>query len=528
MLKKILFFLLYVSSISVSFSQTGAVNLERPVNSHLSNEKNPSFSGNGVYLIFETDYGEEWFYPVIAKQIAGMFSRPEEVVGIYNKLTHDQGWNLDYEGNILFFSSSRYGGVGNQDIWMSKKSGNKWSAPVNLAKPINSGGNETDPFISPNGKKLFFVRLTGTQGPDGQKCGKIMMTEKSGGIWKDPVELPSPVNKGCECAPSLLADNRTLLFASVRPEGKGGFDIYETRIQDDGTFSKPVSLSFINTNRDEIHVSVPADGKYLYFTAPKNEKADLFKIKVPDEFKPLPFIRLESSATDSVTGKPVTSKIRVIKNKDGKIIEEFYNTPDGKFLTILSGKNDLVLTAFPPRNYFFDSFTLNPETPPTSTPAFSLLALTTGNELEMQTITFSEKSIILTGQPELQNLVKTLKDNPNVKVEITADIQELIEDTIVQPGLTETKDSTITLVEKIINSIDSLSGDTLFTDTLITFTRKYYHNNRTQKQAEEVRAYLVSAGIPAQRVLAKGYGDRRKKFTEISGSPSTRIGVKVL
>src|SRR5690606_8518271 len=134
----------------------------------------------------------------------------------------------------------------------------------NIAKPVNSEGHESDPSISPDGKFLYFVRYSDKKSPTGQPCGKIFVSEKTGNIWKEAKALPAPVNMGCECNPRILADNETLLFASVRPGGKGGFDQYKTQLQSNGSWSTPVPMAFINTDKDDQYVSVPAMGNFIY------------------------------------------------------------------------------------------------------------------------------------------------------------------------------------------------------------------------------------------------------------------------
>ncbi len=64
--------------------------------------------------------------------------------------------SLSKNGDTLYFSSNREGGFGGFDIWMSVKTSSGWSAPINLGKNVNSQFDEIAPFLTENGKRLFF------------------------------------------------------------------------------------------------------------------------------------------------------------------------------------------------------------------------------------------------------------------------------------------------------------------------------------------------------------------------------------
>lgn len=514
MLKNLFLAILVTSSLPV-LSQK--INIDRPVNTPLSNERNPSISADGRFMILETDYGEERLYPVMSKQIGTNWIRPEEVMGIYNKLTNDQGWNLNYDGSELFFASSRYGGVGQGDIWHSKKYGDKWSAPVNLAKPVNSAGTEKDPSISPDGKKLYFVRENGKTGPNGQKCGKIYYTEFTSGIWKDPVELPAPVNSGCECSPKILADNKTLVFASIRSGGKGGFDLYQSQLQENGKWSVPVALTYINTDKDEAGFAIPGKGDYMYVTGIANGKDDIFKVKIPENLKPLPY-HYVNCPIKSEDSKPITCKAFVTKISNGQSVDQLYNLgKEGILTTVVSGNENYDLTVFPVnKGYFYHSSLIDPKSTP-QIKEIRLLSLKPGVAISLHGFTFNEKSDIMSGKPELDKVVKILKDNPEINIEIGIDMPIITLDTLQTPGLTELKIDTLVTNEIITKEVEVIEPDStvsieVLKDTIeVIVIKKTFHNDRTEKDAGKIKEYLISKGIPEQRITAKGYGDLRRK-----------------
>jgi hypothetical protein len=81
-------------------------------------------------------------------------------------------------GDDLYFHSGRYGGKGGTDIWVTTRIGNSWSDPVNI-EAVNSVSNEGYPFISSDGKELWFTRTyMGTPG--------IFRSVMTNGTWGEP------------------------------------------------------------------------------------------------------------------------------------------------------------------------------------------------------------------------------------------------------------------------------------------------------------------------------------------------------
>ena len=523
MINKFFFSTLLLAAFIQAHSQS-KVNLGRPVNNPLSNDRNPSISGNAKYMVFETDYGDERLYPVITRQVASMWSRPEDLSGLYNKTTNDKDWNLNYDGSVIFFSSARYGGVGNSDIWMSRKQGDKWAPPVNLAKPVNSNAPEISPSISADDKKLYFVRLNGKKSPSGMECGTIMVSELKANIWSEPVTLPSPVNTGCECSPKILSDNRTLVYASARANGKGGFDLYKSVLQPNGQWSSPIPISFVNTEKDDLSISIPEKGEYAIITATEHEKDDLFKIKLPENFLPQKHLVLQSTVNEKNSQKTVAAKIQVSLPENPTIINELYTEgSSGKFKTVLTGNDTYEVTILPmAKGYFHETLIFNNSS---AVPEFiSLTSLKPGNVIELSQIDFTSKAEVKLGKTELDKIVKTLKDNPEVSLEIAVYAKSIQKDTIQRDDLTET-DSTVSIKTKILRRTTGDENIPLIDTVTVNEISLIYHNNRTQKEAESIRNYLSSKGISISRIKAVGYGDMHNK---VVGNHSRKIELVVL
>lgn len=133
--------------------------------------------------------------------------------------------SISCDGRTLYFASNRPGGYGGTDIWYSRLTADGyWSEPINMGPPINTEKDEESPFITNDGKALYFCSI----GHLGRGDQDIFMSRKDGvGKWTNPVNLGPKVNTAYrELGFFLSADGRTGYFASDRPGGFGGMDIY--------------------------------------------------------------------------------------------------------------------------------------------------------------------------------------------------------------------------------------------------------------------------------------------------------------
>ncbi len=128
------------------------------------------------------------------------------------------------DGNEAFWTSTRPGGFGDNDIWTARRVDGKWTDPENLGSNVNSPGSEHTSIPTPDGRSLYVtaVRDKGFGGDD------IYITMRdSEGEWEALVNLGSLVNgKGDDRCPAWTPDLRIFLFDSVRSGGFGARDIW--------------------------------------------------------------------------------------------------------------------------------------------------------------------------------------------------------------------------------------------------------------------------------------------------------------
>lgn len=124
----------------------------------------------------------------------------------------------------MVFISERPGGQGSSDLWkVTMSNGNAVGEPVNL-NTLNSPYNETTPYLTPDGKYLFF-----SSEAHGSMGGyDIFISKFVEGNWSAPVNLGYPINTvNDETHFKLSPDGTKAYFSSIRSDGTGGRDIYE-------------------------------------------------------------------------------------------------------------------------------------------------------------------------------------------------------------------------------------------------------------------------------------------------------------
>jgi len=133
--------------------------------------------------------------------------------------------NLSPDGNLFLFVSDMPGGLGGMDIYLCRKVGNKWSAPINLGSGINTPNNELFPFYL--GQGMLFFSSNGHAGFGGYDLYSSTFKKNQ---WTKASNLSIPINsKGDDMALRCDKTKKMFYLTSNRPKGKGGLDIYKVQ-----------------------------------------------------------------------------------------------------------------------------------------------------------------------------------------------------------------------------------------------------------------------------------------------------------
>jgi tetratricopeptide (TPR) repeat protein len=132
---------------------------------------------------------------------------------------------LSKDGKTLYFTSNREGGQGGLDIYRSEKQRNgEWGEPVNLGPEINSPYNEQSPWISSDGRTMYFISF-GHEKMGGYDI--FFARQNPDGSWGKPVNPGYPVNTtGDDLYLAPLNNSSEACYAIFQPGGNGGHDIY--------------------------------------------------------------------------------------------------------------------------------------------------------------------------------------------------------------------------------------------------------------------------------------------------------------
>lgn len=431
----------------------------------------------------------------ISTKVNGKWSPATSISPNINTEKHDMALSLSADGQKLLL----YREDDNGDIFESTLKGDVWSKPEAL-KALNSSAHEASASYSYDGKTIYFV----SNRPNGIGKHDIYYSVlDSKGNWGKPVnagpDLNTPYEEGNVF---LMPDGKTLYFSSEGHNSMGGYDIFKSTLEN-GKWSKPENLGFpVNSPDDDYYLSMGASGRFGYVSSNRVEKgqksSDIFRITflgpekpmvlngdddllastallvpqpvsaAPLEAKTPQSILVQGTITDSKTNAPTEARIDVIDNLKNEIITTFYsNNKTGKYLVSLpAGKNYGISVKKDGNVMYSENFNL-----PTTlkfkkiTRDIALKAVASGSAVNLRNIFFEPDQATLKPESmsELNRVVEFLKDERSQKVEIA-----------------------------------SFSADAKGDASQIL--------KLTESRAKAVVDYLVSKGVNAKRLQAKGYG----------------------
>ena len=237
---------------------------------------NPIISADGksfAYMVSLKFYDAVMF----SKLVSGKWTAP---INITPELQSDGDFYiscLSADGKQLFLSKDDdY----NSDIFSSSFDGKSWSKTVKLNKNINTRYWESHGFISEDGNQLIFA----SDRPGGFGGLDLYISRRVKGDWGTAVNLGPEINTQFnDDRPFLINNGKTLFFSSQGHENLGGYDLFRSDFQSNNLWSKPKNLGYpINTPDDNIFFMPTGDGKSGYYSVFKESggfgKEDIYKI----------------------------------------------------------------------------------------------------------------------------------------------------------------------------------------------------------------------------------------------------------
>jgi hypothetical protein len=195
------------------------------------------------------------------KNDSGRWGKPEPIDAI-NTVGHDAVMSISHDGQELYIF--RNVGLGNGDIFVSYLKGTQWSAPEKV-KGINSNYWEGSICFTPDEKYLYFS----SERPEGQGGRDIWVAERLADGSYGKIKNAGPVinTNYDEDAPFITADGKTLFFSSTGHNSTGGFDIFRSDLKG-GKWNTPYNIGKpVNTNQHDIFYWVSADGERGFYSS---------------------------------------------------------------------------------------------------------------------------------------------------------------------------------------------------------------------------------------------------------------------
>ncbi len=195
--------------------------------------------------------GEGWSEPLIVQAVS-----TDDYLEVEPLLSPD--------GKQLYIMSNRPGGKGGTDIWVSDWVDGEWTEPSNLDAPINSPFSDHCLYFA--GENWEFAYWTSTR-PGGFGGNDIWMSQRVNGDWGEAVNLGPNVNSAMSEHHSLPSeDGHSLYITTTRDEGFGGEDIYVTTRDDEGNWSAIVNLgAAVNSDQNDRCPAFSPDYEYFFF-----------------------------------------------------------------------------------------------------------------------------------------------------------------------------------------------------------------------------------------------------------------------
>ena len=398
---------------------------------------------------------------------------PREELGAPVKSGYNEGAQcISPDGKYLLYTMCDADfGMGSCDLYWAKRIGDRWSRPRNFGAPVNTSSWESQPSMAADGMTVYFASSR-PGGFGGMDIWKTTMTAE--GEFSVPVNLGPAINTpGDDAAPFIHSDGRTLYFASNGRVGMGGYDLYYSTLQADGTWSEPVNMGYpINSPADEINVFINAHGTVAYIASDKDGGyggLDLYSFELDDQLRPNPVTYIKGRVRDAFSGEPLSARIEMIDLNTKQLLTATTSDPQtGSYLACVhTGGNILLNVSHPDYPFYSENFQIEKSYTELSPylKDISLQPTDVGTVVTLKNVFFDFDRSELKPESfvELNKLADYLKKNA-IRIEIG--------------GHTDDQGS------------------------------EEYNDRLSENRAKAVYDYLIQKGIPAERLQYKGYGMR--------------------
>jgi len=401
-----------------------STNIGSPINDRRANY-NAVVSGDESTIVYmtKTAFYDGAYY---SNKIDGKWSLPQDLTPLIRLDGNYSALSLSFDGTELYIV---HDDNLDSEIMVSKFSDGKWSPARDVGSPVNSRYWESHACVSSDGKTIFFSsnRRYGTGGMDIYKAEWL----EEIGEWGVPVNLGPEINtKFNEDAPFITEDGKKLFFSSQGHNTMGGFDIFYSTLQENNEWGPSVNMGYpVNTTDDNLFFAPVQNGAHAYITQISDDgfgaediyKLEIFSVDNPFEIEVTGNIDIPDNIKDS--GEKIL--LNVFDNATSEKITTVY--PDmetGQYsFTVTSGDYNLV---FEGEGIKQKTETIN-ISPEHRDPEFSFNTDVVADikpiikeYLYIKTIffEFDDYSLTESAKGELNYLFRIMQDNPSLAIKI--------------------------------------------------------------------------------------------------------------
>jgi OOP family OmpA-OmpF porin len=465
-------------------------NIGRNINSGLP-ELRPTISADGKLLFFicenhpyNTKYNS-------VRNSQDIWYSEKDSMGNWTEAVH-----MEYPLNTYFFNAvfwispdnnrilirnafidGDYAGNGVSMSYRTKRGG--WSMPQALRirnYEKYDRGRQNGASMSQDGQTLLLYMSEEKGGYNNDLYVCFLQTD---GTWSEPKSLGKKINlpKYDEMTPYLGPDGVTLYFSSNRPGGFGDNDIWMTKRLDNSwqKWSDPINLGApINTEDWDAFFTLDAGGEYAYMSSSLNSmgESDIVRIKLLEKEKPDPVVLVSGNVYNKKTNKPLSASLIYETLPDGTVAGNGVSNPaDGAFKMVLPYDKNYSIRAMAD-HFFAISENLNLDSLVKAGykeihKDLYLVPIEVGQIVRLNNVffDFDKWSLRPESYIELDRVVKLLKENPSIEIEMSA-------------------------------HTDSYGSDD-------------YNFKLSDNRARSVMEYILSKGIEPGRITSQGYGETK-------------------
>jgi outer membrane protein OmpA-like peptidoglycan-associated protein/tetratricopeptide (TPR) repeat protein len=468
-------------------------NLGDGVNSAES-EYFPSLPITGNEMIFTrriNGFNEDFFGSI---KKGGVWEKAVRLTGSINTPLNEGAQSISQDGNWLVFTAcNRKDGFGSCDLYISYLTNSGWSEALNLGNRINSENWESQPCLSPDKRDLYFA----SNRPGGFGGTDIYVAHpQANGRWSDPENLGPEINTvGDESSPFIHADNQTLYFTSTGLQGYGEEDIFLTRKNAEGKWTKPENLGYpINTISHEGTLFIEADGKTAYYASDRSDSRgglDIYSFELRPDIRPSKTLWIKGQVYDKKTKLGLPSTVELIDLATRQTLSKVQTDETGNYLITLAVGKDYAFNVNRKGYLFYsDNYSLKDKSPDsTYENNIPLQPIEVNAAVVLKNVFFDFNKFELKNesQVEMDKLFQLLQENPSVKIQVEGH------------------------TDNIGKAADNLK--------------------LSENRAKSVVRYLVNKGIAPSRLVAKGFGATRPvadNKTEAGRARNRRTEAKVI